>query len=133
MAHSGYLVKVGNFTIPMSKIKIGSYKVTYSTLDLDSYRDATGLLHRNVLSHKVGKVEFNMPYVYESDFDSFMASIRGQYTDALEKKASVTIYVPELNEYITQDMYMPDMEISILQNSPNGLILDQPRICFIGY
>lgn len=58
MAYSGYLIKVGNYTIPLSIIRAETYSPYKSVTDLDSYVDANGYLHRNALEHIANKVEF---------------------------------------------------------------------------
>lgn len=133
MAYSNYLVKVGNYTIPENFIKYDSFSALYSTTDLDSYRDANGVLHRNALSHKVAKVEFETPYMYSSDVDTLMSNIRSNFTSLVEKKANVSVYIKEINDYVTGYMYMPDVTFQIAQNSPNGFIYAPIRIAFIGY
>ena len=133
MAFSNYLVKIGNYTIPNKYIKYDSWSSIYETLDWDSYRDMAGTLHRNALSSRKIKVEFNTPYMYKSDFDALMAGIRGQFTDSAEQKGSVTAYIDELGDYVTQDAYLVNVNPKVAQNSPFGIIYQPTRICFIGY
>lgn len=133
MAYNNFLVQVGSYVIPMNFIKVESYSVTLSTMDLDPYRDANGLLHRNALAHKVANLSFDTPIMYQRDFASVMANIRSQFTNSTEKKLSVTVYIPETDSYMTQDMYLPDVAVQILQNSPNGLIYGNTNISLIGY
>lgn len=125
------LIQVGTLTIPLSRIKTDTFNITKSTLDLDSYRDATGELHRTVLSHKVFKVEFETPPCY--DLPSFLAQIRNQYIDATAKSCSVKVYDFETASYITQRCYVPDITVKIKENSPKGFLYDSCRIAFIGY
>ena len=60
MGYNGYLVRVGEYTIPLGMIKANSYKITKNSQDLDSYRDANGVLHRNALDRKPDKIEFEI-------------------------------------------------------------------------
>jgi len=136
MAFQGYLIKVGTYIIPFKYIKFDSYSVFMSITDLDSYRDAYGVLHRNALEHRPNKVEFETPAMLTNEeFATLMSNIRSQYTVASERKASVTVYIPELDNYITQDMYMPDIKPSIYRyNSKLGsLQYNSIRLAFIGY
>lgn len=134
MGFSGNLVTFGGYTIPMELIKLDTYQVTYSTQDLDSYRDLDGTLHRNVLNNKVGKVEFNTPYITGAKLEELMSGIRGAYGGTKEKTASCTFFVPELNSYITQKMYVPDITFKIYHIQDDGdLLYDSVRIAFIGY
>ena len=135
MAFSGYLVKVGTYEIPLSYMRYESYQITYYTQDLDSYRDSDGVLHRNALQHKVGKLEFNTPIMSSSDFSTLMSSLKAQMSDPTEKKASVKFYVPEDDAYVTQDMYIPDVVTKIrnVDGASNTISYQETRIAFIGY
>jgi len=136
MGFSGYLLKVGNYEIDGYKyINYADYNVTWNSQDLDSYRDANGVLHRNALSHRVAKVEFELREGLTNDeVATFMGNISSNYTNATERKASVTVFVPELNDYVTQDMYMSDPQFKIRRIDRNNIIrYEKTRIAFIGY
>lgn len=133
MAFSSYLVKIGNYTIPNKYIKYDSWNSTYETLDWDSYRDMAGTLHRNALSSRKIKVEFNTPYIRKADWDALMTGIRGQFTNATEQCGNVTAYIDEIGDYVTQKAYLVNVNPKIAQNSPEGIIYQPTRICFIGY
>ena len=136
MAFQGYLVKVGNYIIPFKYIKFDSYKVFMSITDLDSYRDGYGKLHRNTLDHVVNKAEFETPAMLTNEeFHTLMSSIQSNYTVAKERKASVTLYIPEIDDYVTQDMYMPDIQPSIYRYNVALVQLQYNpiRLAFIGY
>lgn len=132
----GYLVKVGNYTIPYKYIKFDSYKVFMSITDLDSYRDGYGILQRNALEHKPNKCEFETPALLTNEeFATLMGNIQSNYTKASERKASVTLYIPEIDDYVTQDMYMPDIQPTIYRyvKATNQLQYNSIRLAFIGY
>ena len=133
MAFNDYLIQVGSYQIPNSAIKYDSWSSIYETQDYDSYRDENGHLHRNALAGRKMKVEFNTPYMYEQDFDSLMAGIRGQFISAVEQSANVTAYIDELGDYVTQKCYLVNVNPKVAQNSPNGIIYQPTRICFIAY
>lgn len=135
MAYAGYLVKVGNYTIPTNKfIKAESYKAIMSVLDLDSYRDADGILHRTALEHRVNKVEFETPAMLtNTQMSELFKNITNNYTTPAERKFVGTVYVPELDDYVSQDMYMSDPTFPIY-GIINGVIKYNPvRIAFIAY
>lgn len=140
MAYSGYLVKVGTgssaYIIPLSFIKAESYKVTRLVQDLDSYRDANGVLHRNALSHVPIKCEFEcVPMLTNTEITAVVNAIRSRFTNAPERKATVEVYVPETDEYITNSdgMYMPDPEYSIYYADSSIIQYNSVRFAFIGY
>ena len=85
MAYNGFLIKVGDYTIPTNKyIKANSYSALYSTSDLDSYRDANGVLHRQALDHKLLKIEFETPAMLTNDeMSALMANIQSKRTVTL--------------------------------------------------
>lgn len=131
--YEGYLLKVGINVIPFEYMRADTYKATYNGQDIDSYRDADGLLHRNALPHFVPKVEFNTPHITNVQAQALLGLIRSQYLDTVEKKVSVKCYIPELDDYLTQDMYIPDIEFQIFKADGNDIIYNETRIAFIGY
>lgn len=135
MSYQGYLIKVGNYTIPTDKfIQAESYKVALNVQDLDPYRDANGVLHRGALEHRVPKVEFETPAMLtDLEMAEFMGKIRENYIISAERKVSAKVYVPELDDYVTQDMYMTDPEFPIYGNYGGVLRYSPVRIAFIGY
>ena len=134
MAYAGYLVKVGTYTIPLSLIRAETYSVFKSVTDLDSYVDANGFLHRNALDHIANKVEFEtIPLLTDKQFANLMTNLYAQMSSTLERKASVTCYIPETDSYVTQDMYMPDIKPTLYYADANKIQYNQIRLAFIGY
>lgn len=136
MAYQGYLIKVGNYTIS-SKDYIGAdggFKVIREVQDADSYRDNDGVLHRNALSHVPIKVEFQTRNMLTNrEFSELMSNIRANFTSQIERKANVTVYVPELDDYVTQPMYMVQPEPDMYGNYGDEIHYKPCRIAFIGY
>lgn len=131
MALQGYLIKVGNYTIPLTFIKIETYKsAPNQRQDLDSYRDANGYLHRNVLSHTATKLEFETPYLTFKDMRSLIQNIRANYTDELARTVELTYYDEETDSYKTGTFYMPG---TVEYNWYNKEIYAPSRIAFIEY
>lgn len=139
MAFSGYLIQIGrganSYVIPLRFMKYETYKVTYNTLDQDPYRDSEGILHRNVLAHKVGKVEFNTRALSSTDMEDLLSHIRALYINEIEQRVLVTFYEPKSAGYVTQEMYMPDIDFTIRDVDEDKQILKytETRIAFIGY
>lgn len=133
MARSDYLVKVNGVKLGNKFFKFDSYQATFETLDLDSYRDTNGELHRNALDHRCMKVEWETPYMYENDMNSLMALIRSNYLSAKEQSIIVECYNPEMNNYITQKMYLANVTFKVAQNSPFGIIYQPTRFALIAY
>lgn len=135
MSFAGYLVKVGDYTIPADKyIKSQTYKVTLNVQDLDSYRDANGVLHRVALSHRVGKVEFETPAMMTNvQMAELFNNIANNYSVPAERKFVGTFYVPELDAYLSQDMYMSDPAFTIYGIFDDVIKYSSVRIAFIAY
>ena len=136
MAFNGYLLKIGgDYTITGANyVNEKSYKVTRNIQDLDSYRDANGVLHRQALEHVPLKIEIHTRENLTNDqLATFLGAIRSRYINAAERKCLVQAFVPELNDYVTQEMYMPDPEITI-KIIKNGVVkYDSIRLAWIGY
>lgn len=135
MSYAGYLVKVGDYEIPADKfIRAQSYKATLSVQDLDSYRDANGVLHRTALGHRVNKVEFETPAMLtNTDIAELFGKIAENYTVPAERKFIGTFYVPEIDAYVSQDMYMSDPSFAIYGIFDGVIKYNPVRIAFIAY
>lgn len=134
MGYNGYLIKVGNYTIPQNKIEAESYNAILHIQDLDSFRDANGLLNRTALEHTVAEVNFELKAMLtNADVSEIFSNIRNNYTVPAERKVSATIYIPELDDYVTQDMYMPDVSFPIYGTYNNVITYNSIAISFIGY
>lgn len=134
MAYKGYLIKIGNYIFPLSMIKAESYKATNYGQDLDSTRDVNGILHRTALENTAPKVEFETRNMLDNtQVSSIFANIQANYTNAVEKKASVEVYVPVLNKYVTSDMYMADFEPTIYFADEKEIKYLSTRMAWISY
>ena len=135
MAYSGFLVKVGKYEIPTDRfMKSQSYKATLSVQDLDSYRDANGVLHRTALEHRVNKIEFETPpLLTNADITELFGKIQENYTVPSERRFTAIVYVPELDEYVSQDMYMSDPSFAIYGIFDDVIKYNSVRIAFIAY
>jgi hypothetical protein len=134
MAYNGYLIKVGDYTIPLSMMRAETYKVSKKILDIDSYRDANGELHREALDHFSAVVTFNIPPLKTNkEISAFLSNIQNNYTIPKERKASVEFYMPETDNYVTLDMYMPDIEFTMYMATKEFIKYNETPIEFIGY
>lgn len=135
MAYEGYLLKIGNYTVEQGKyIKANSYSAYANVQDLDSYRDADGVLHRNALTHVPIKVEFETPAMLTNDtFADFMNKIKSNYISAAERKVHARVYVPEYDDYVEQDMYVPDIKPTLYTTHGGKIRYNAIRIALIGY
>lgn len=134
MAYSGWLIKVGNYTIPTDKyIKAESYSVYVNMQDLDPWTDANGYVHRTAVELKAFKVEFETPAMLTNiSFSELMKNIRENYTVPKARECIVTAYIPEYDDYVTQTAYMADFTPQIYGNYGGILRYNSVRLAFIG-
>lgn len=134
MSFNGYLIKVGSYGDFFNKyIESESYKIAKKVIDVDSYRDANGILHRNALSHVSYTISFDIRPVTNDEMEEFLSAIRSNFSSSLERKLSLTFYVPEDNNYVTADVYLPDIEFNINHIENYVIIYEKTTIKFIGY
>lgn len=134
MAYSGWLVKVGDYTIPANKfIKAESYSAYVNMQDLDPWTDANGYVHRTAVELKAMKIEFETPAMLTNkDFSELMANIRSNYTVPRARQFLLTAYIPEYDEYMTQTAYMADFTPQIYGNYGDVIRYNPVRLAFIG-
>lgn len=132
---TGFLLQFGGYVVPIKYIKADTYTVTRNVQDLDSYRDANGVLHRNALDHVPIKVEFETIPMNNVQLEDFFTNMSAQYANPLERNALAVIYIPETNDYVTQEVYMsqPVPKMKFIDFSRNLIQYDQLRLSFIGY
>lgn len=134
MAYQGYLIKVGDYKIPHSMIRANTYQAYRNGQDLDSFRNGNGELNRTALEHFVIKIEFEtIAMLTDDEFGDLMSNISSNYINKTEKKLVVSAYIPELNNYITQEAYMPDVKPTIYFADGSKVQYNPIRLAFIGY
>ena len=66
--------------------------------------------------------------------NNLMKNIQRNYMSSLEeRKALVTLYIPEIDDYVTQEMYMSDVKPTIYGTYGGIVRYNAVRIAFIGY
>lgn len=133
MAYQGFLLKIGDYTIPHKYIKADSYSPYVNMQDVEAYTDANGYLHRNAVELKVAKVEFETPAMLTNvTFTELMDNIRANYLDVKSRKILITAYIPEYDDYVTQTGYLADFQPKIY-GVFDGVIKYNPiRLAVIG-
>ena len=124
--------------VPNKYISARSYECTpHQRQELDSYRDATGKLHRNTLSHTVTKVEFNTPPMLEADLREFQNLLNMAQINSLERKGVFIFYCFDTGEYEQATCYIPDITFTPLKrltiNGSVKVVMDKTRVAFIEY
>ena len=135
MSYSGFLLKIGDYTIPHKYIKADSYQAYVNMQDLEPWTDSNGYVHREkTVDLKALKVEFETkPLLTNKEFDeSLIANIRKQFVKPVGKECYITAYIPELSKYVTQYGYMADFTPQIYRVSGNTIWYDSTRLAFVG-
>lgn len=114
MAYSGFLVKIGDYTVPAEFISADTYKAKINTQDMDSYTTSQGETIRNTLDYVKPTIEWGVPYgKSENELRAVMNKIRAEYSTKKNRTANVTAFYPETGKYHTLKMYMADPEYVI--------------------
>ena len=134
MAYNGYLIKTGSYTVPFDYITASTFKCGIQGQDLDSTRNANGILKRDALENEVIQAEWDVPApISEKKMRPLMSNIQKQYINKLEKKVSVTAWMPEIGAYVTMDCYMPSIEYTVQYADEKDITYDSFHLKFIGY
>lgn len=135
MAFEGYLLKVGEYEFPLQHIEHKTYSVKKQVILADKFSNANGRTTRDVLDHYTLDVSFNTcASLTNTDVNEIMTGIRNNYSVEKERKASVTVYVPELDGYVTQDMFLSDPQFNIISiTKDNKINYDKIKFQFNGY
>ena len=135
MSYSGFLLKIGDYTIPHKYIKADSYQAYVNMQDLEPWTDSNGYVHREkTVDLKALKVEFETkPLLTNKEFDEgLIENIRKQFVKEVGKECYITAYIPELSSYVTQYGYMADFTPQIYRLSGNTIWYDSTRLAFVG-
>ena len=135
MSYSGFLLKIGDYTIPHKYIKADSYQAYVNMQDIDPWTDSNGYVHREkTVELKALKAEFETkPLLTNKEFDEdLIANIRKQFVKEVGKECYITAYIPELGKYVTQYGYMADFTPQMYRVSGNTIWYDSTRLAFVG-
>lgn len=133
--YNGYLVKVNGTVFPMKYIAEKSYTAhPDQRLDLDSERDATGVLHRQVVSHMPNKVEFSTISLTNTEVAE-ITRITGLGPSNRARDVTIELYNTETDGYETARCYIPNLEYSIdwIDNEKKVIHYSPIRYAFIEY
>ena len=135
MAYSGYLIKIGTYTIPLSMIKADSYYAYDNMQDYEPWTDAKGYLHRDAVQLKALKVEFETRNMLNNtQLYTLLHNIESQFISGKEhaRECTITAYIPRLDDYVTQRGYLADYKPQIYLADGNHIEYDSFRMSFIG-
>lgn len=133
MAYQGYLIKIGSYEFPMKYIKADSYLPYVNMQDVEPWTDGNGYLHRNPVELKAFKVEFEtIPLLTDKELTNIMANLSANYSSATGRIATITAYIPEYDDYVTQVGYLADFTPQIYGIFDNVIKYNSIRFAFIG-
>lgn len=134
MAYSDYLIKLGTTKIPLKYIRYSSYAITpQQRQDLEAARDATGVLHRTTVANRPSKIEFETPYLTNTEISALTQIFTDSFTNSAQRKVFVSYYNPETDSYLTGDFYMPDATYTIYQINGTTITYAPVRYALIEY
>ena len=137
MAFNGTLLKLGGEVFPMRWIEYDTYKVVPNRRqDLNPFRNANGVLQRNVVAHEPTTIDFSLRSMYNKDIASVMSFIRSKYTNVKEKKLIIQYYDPEYDNYNDGSFYLdPNVEFPIKTINIEKKVIKygQIKLSFVGY
>lgn len=139
MAYNGYLIKLGgaNGTIlPVKYMKAESYSCTPDQrMEAQAYRDVTGALHRVTCTHTASKIEFETPYLTNTERAALNALLSAAFSNAQERKLVIQYYDDATDTYKEGTMYMPDVQYTIykVDNTKKTVLYNPVRYAFIEY
>lgn len=135
MAYQGYLFKIGDYKVPLKYIEYKSYKATQVTQDVDSKRAVDGKLHRKTVAHKPAKCSFNLMAGLDNDTaEKVLKGIRDNYSTPAKKEGTLSIFVPEINDYVTGLGYLAsetELTIESIDNDKNIVYYDSIPLTFV--
>lgn len=133
MAYQGYLLKIGDYTVPSKFIRAETFSPYVNMQAVDPWTDANGLLHFDAVELKVAKVEFETPAMMTNiTFEDFMSNIRKNYISEKNRTVNMTVYIPESDKYVTQKAYLADFT-PVIYGTYGGIVRYNPiRLSFIG-
>ena len=135
MAYSGFLIKIlgsTDYVIPLDLMEESSYHGVFSTLDKEGYRDGDGVLHRTSVL-RVPHATFQTRPLSNTQLGQMWRNIQDRYTSDIQKQVHAMVYVSELDDYMTEYFYVPDIDPTIRRIEGNKILYEPVAMEFIGY
>lgn len=134
MAYSGWLLKIGNYTVDAGRfIRAETYSAYANMQVLDPWTDADGYEHIQAVTLKAIKIEFETPpMLTNAEFTELMNGIKANYIDEKARKCIVTAYIPELDDYVTQLCYIANFTPQIYGTYDGVIHYNSIRLAIIG-
>ena len=135
--YTGHLLKAGGVVVPHKYIRPQTYSVTPKQMqDLSAERDATGVLHRDVVDHAPSKIEFETADgLTNAEIAALTSIFRNAFTIAKARTLTLEYYVPDTDSYASGTFYLPDAQYKIkwIDKAKGTIIYEPVRFAFIEY
>ena len=123
-----------------SPMQIGKYKIASAKptadrdfIDIVAYDVMYDIIHEDVAAWYNNQFKATTSTTTDEDYADFFGKLEQQYIDKVEKSCNVTAWIPELNKYVTQKCYVPDITPTLYFADGNVIKYNSTRIAFIGY
>ena len=133
MAFNGYLISSGGERFDDTNIYKESYEIGREDMDLDSFRNANGVLERNVLDHSSVVITFETKPMTNDAFANMMGFFSRHYSVPRERKISLVYFLPEDNDYHSGEFYMATPKPKIHHIWDNVITYSQMQIKLVEY
>ena len=132
--YEGYLLRIGGSVLPMEYILEKTYKINPNRRqDLDPFRDANGVLHRNVIAHRPSTVQVQIRRPTNVIMDNVNSILQANYINEAERKVILTYYCPDIKGYQSGEFYIPNIEYTIDHINGNVVYYGELTLEFIEY
>ena len=138
--YAGYLIKVlkkteqgTDYTFPMEYIVEKSYKPVYSVMDSEAKRNAVGDLIRKTLPKKRAHCAITIRSLNNTQFAGIFTNLSSRYIINKERKIKLSMFIPEINDYVEDYFYIPDPQPTISHIDGSVIHYEPYELEFIGY
>lgn len=126
----GWLLKINGKIFPNRLIALGTYKTTPNQImDIDSYRDADGVLHRNVLPHTATSIELSTVNLGLKDAEELNAFLPHDS----RVKCQVEYWNPNRSSYESGYFYISDVAYEIAAVSKKSILYKPVKLTITEY
>ena len=140
MAFNGKLLELKTndtyVEFPLKYIKAESYEITPNQrMETSANRATSGKLVRTTVQHTPSKIEFETTALTNAEIKDINDKLSAAYSDSLQRKLKIRYYVPETDDYKYGDVYVPDIQYSIMRIDKTNLVVhyNSVRFAFIEY
>lgn len=130
--YQGYLIKFGGIVLPFNYIT--EYSSTPNQRgESSAERDQNYDLHRTTCPHTKSIITFTTHILSLDEKIALQGIINSAITNPLQRKATVTYWNDENNNYSTSEFYIPDVEYQVMDADKNTILYNPITFELIEY